>query len=358
MQLCRTAALGGHVDRCDHCGHLRISYNSCRNRHCPKCQVLPRERWIMARKADLLPVRYFHLVFTLPQQFNRLCMWAPQLMYNTLFQAAWQTVKTFAEDPKHLGASTGMVAVLHTWGQNLSLHPHLHCIVPGGGLTRQGKWRKARGRGKFLFPVKAMSSVFRAKFVARMRCCLKEEGMKLSQSDYDAMFDNPWVVYAKQPFLGPEGVVEYLGRYTHKIAISNHRLLEVNERGVRFSWKDYRHGNCKRTMELSGVEFLRRFCQHILPRGFMRIRHYGILSSRVKGEKLQVAREALEASPPPSVESDWKTIAKEQLNYDPDKCPRCGKGQMIGILQFEGNRGPPDEEHLEFLVKCLMSESI
>ncbi|TXK18374.1 transposase, partial [Pontibacter qinzhouensis] len=227
---CRTAAMGGHVDACPDCGSVRISYNSCRNRHCPKCQGRKREEWIRAREAELLPVPYFHLVFTLPEELNPLALLQPKAVYDTLFEAAWETLLTFARDPKHLGARPGMVAVLHTWGQTLSLHPHLHGIVPGGGLSEKGKWRGAPSKGRFLFPVKAMSRVFRAKYVEK----LKERLPELDRSLVNSLFQKQWVVYAKRPFAGPESVVEYLGRYTHKIAISNHRLLKVEQEAVTF----------------------------------------------------------------------------------------------------------------------------
>jgi len=216
LRRCRTAAMGGHIDSCDNCGHIRISYNSCRNRHCPKCQAVQREQWIAAREAELLPVSYFHVVFTLPEALNRLCMYEPKKMYDMLFATAWKVMQSFAHDRKHLGAETGMIAILHTWGQNLSLHPHLHCIVPAGGLTIRNKWKHARGDGKFLFPVKAMSKVFRGKFVAELRKGFPTE----PQSLYDKLFKRRWVIYAKLPFAGAEEVIEYLGRYTHKIAIS------------------------------------------------------------------------------------------------------------------------------------------
>lgn len=346
LEECRTAALGGHVDMCTGCGHWRISYNSCRNRHCPKCQVTNRERWIAAREADLLPVPYFHLVFTLPDKLNALCVHRPKELYNMLFRAAWETVQAFAADPKHLGAKAGMVSILHTWGQNLSLHPHVHCIVPGGGISEGDKWKSTRNRGKFLFPVKAMSQVFRAKFVEKLRKWSKEQETPVPQSLFDQLFQKSWVVYAKRPFCGPEAVVEYLGRYTHKIAISNHRLLKVNAAGVTFFWKDYRHQNQKKVMHLSGDEFLRRFCQHILPSGFVRIRHYGILASRVKTEKLQVARSDLNTEAPPKPALDWKSIATQRLDYDPDLCPRCKQGKMITLLHFDGTNGPPDQQLL------------
>jgi len=217
--------MGGHIDACDGCGHMRISYNSCRNRHCPKCQGVQREKWMMAREEELLPVPYFHVVFTLPDTLNRLCMHEPKKMYDLLFATAWSVMETFGNDQTHLGAQTGMIAVLHTWGQNLCLHPHLHCIVPAGGLTSQNKWKHSRNKERFLFPVKAMSKVFRARYVSALRKSFSQE----PQSLYDALFKHAWVIYAKKPFGGPQHVIEYLGRYTHKIAISNHRIHNIEK---------------------------------------------------------------------------------------------------------------------------------
>lgn len=278
IRRCRTASLGGHVDLCTNCGHTRISYNSCRNRHCPKCQQIQRERWIQEREAELLPATYFHVVFTLPEVINKLCLYEPAKIYKLLFDTAWSVMKSFAHDQKHLGAETGMISILHTWGQNLSLHPHIHCIVPGGGLTNAGFWKHARGDGKFLFPVKAMSQVFRARFVNGLRNTIKD----LHRSFYNDLFKTNWVVYAKRPFGGPKQVIEYLGRYTHKIAISNHRLISITNDQVAFRYKDYRDQSKNKIMTLEAQEFIRRFALHILPKGFMRIRHYGILSSSRK----------------------------------------------------------------------------
>jgi len=277
LRKCRTAALGGHIDRCDNpdCHKLHLSYNSCRNRHCPKCQGHKREQWIRAREAELLNVPYFHVVFTLPSELNRICLYDPKAIYGLLFGTAWQVIKGFASNHRFLGADPGMVAILHTWGQNLSLHPHLHCIVPGGGISRSGKWKPARNNGKYLFPVRAMGKVFRARFVARLR---RESGPP-SNTFYESLFKNEWVVYCKRPFPGPAQVVEYLGRYTHKIAIGNHRIKDLDGQGVTFSVKDYRHGGRRSLLRLTDAEFIRRFSMHILPKGFVRIRHYGILSS-------------------------------------------------------------------------------
>jgi hypothetical protein len=291
IKRCRTAEMGGHIDACTSCGSMRISYNSCRNRHCPKCQGKEREKWIEKREEDLLPVPYFHVVFTLPDTLNQLAMHNPKAVYDSLFAASWQTVETFGKDPKHLGAQTGMICILHTWGQQITLHPHLHCIVPGGGLTKAGNWKTARNKGKFLFPVKAMSKVFRAKYVD----ALKSRIADLDKNLVNALFKKEWVVYAKRPFAHPSHVVEYLGRYTHKIAISNNRIQAIDETTVTFGYKAYRQEGKKQTMTLDGMEFVRRFALHILPKGFTRIRHYGILSGSTKHVHIPQIRSQLPA---------------------------------------------------------------
>ena len=336
---CRTSLMGGHKQECNCCGHIKYQYNSCRNRHCPKCQAVNREKWIWHREQELLPVPYFHIVFTLPAELNPLAMHNPKEVYNSLFRAAWHTIKQFSSDPKHLGAETGMTAVLHTWGQNLSLHPHLHCIVPGGGITPAGKWKQARNKGKYLFPTKALAKVFRAKFMS----ILRSSGVKVNQSIGKQIFQKNWVVDTQQPFLGPEQVVEYLGRYTHKIAISNHRIKNIAPDGkVSFTWKDYRKGGKKSPMSLAANEFLRRFCQHILPSGFVRIRHYGILSSRNKSVKLNHARTyfGLEQWEKPEKVA-WQQVAQERMNFIPEQCPRCKEGVMQVIAVIDPQRGPP-----------------
>jgi len=339
---CRTAALGGHIDKCSApgCGYIRISYNSCRNRHCPKCQGAQREKWIQAREEDLLPVGYFHLVFTLPHALNPLAMSQPKLIYGLLFKVAWQTMKQFATDPKHLGAETGMTAILHTWGQNLSLHPHLHCIVPAGGLTASNKWKSAKSKGKFLFPVKAMSKVFRAKFAKALRKEARERQIDLKPSLFQQLFAKKWVIYAKSPFGGPKQVLEYLGRYTHKVAISNHRIKKIDTQTITFSYKDYKHGGKYKSLSLQKQEFIRRFALHILPKAFVRIRHYGLLASRAKAKKLQIAREDLEKFP-------QKTNLYTSFNkptpepFEPEVCPDCGSRSMKTIEVFLPRRAPP-----------------
>lgn len=330
IRRCRTKEMGGHIDQCDCCQGLHISYNSCRNRHCPTCQGHKREAWIRAREDELLNVPYFHLVFTLPSEFNSYALRHGKIVYACLFKAAWQTLRQFGANPKHLGGTMGMIAVLHTWGQNMSLHPHLHCIVPGGGLSKAEKWIKAKNDGNYLFNVKSMSQVFRAKYVAQLR---KSE-LKIPQKVYDKVFGKKWVVYTKQPFKSPKHVIEYLGRYTHKIAISNHRILAVNhkEKKVTFTAKDYRHGGKKTNLTISSHEFIRRFALHILPKGFTRIRHYGILSSSWKKEKL------------PKLQAKLATkkivVAKPRQPLLHRRCPICKKGRLHTILLFN-DRGPP-----------------
>jgi hypothetical protein len=336
---CRTAALGGHVDECDQCGHQRISFNSCRNRHCPKCQGTNRERWILARQQDLLPVPYFHLVFTLPEQFNEWCLQYPEVLYNILFQASRYTVMKLALDPKHLGAKTGMISVLHTWGQQLWLHPHVHCIVPGGGVTQAGHWKLCRSKGKYLFPGKVMSTVFRGKFMEMLKgfCC--QEKIQLTKEFIHSLYKTDWVVYARRPFLGPQQVIEYLGRYTHRIAISNHRIKSIAAGRVIFTYKDYRQGGKQQTMTLSACEFLRRFCLHILPPGFMKIRHYGILSSRAKPQ-LKIQQMKMGVSIVKKEKLSWQQITKQVMGFDVEQCPCCKTGKMITILFFQANAPP------------------
>ena len=336
IKRCRTAAMGGHLDACTDCGNIRISYNSCRNRHCPKCQGKKREEWIAKRETELLPVPYFHVVFTLPDVLNPLAMHQPKSVYDSLFEAAWQTIEAFGKDEKHLGARAGMICILHTWGQTLTLHPHLHCIVPGGGLGQRGNWKTAhncyplRGKGGFLFPVKAMSKVFKSKYLAALRSRIPD----VDRNMLNILFKKDWVVYAKRPFGGPEQVLEYLGRYTHKIAISNHRLQEVNDKTVTFGYKDYRNGAQKQSMTLDGMEFIRRFALHILPKGFVRIRHYGILSSSAKIRtipciKAQLPLLPINPMPPPKAEP-----------YNPLICPCC-KTATMKTMENLPRRGSP-----------------
>jgi hypothetical protein len=321
---CRTAALGGHVQTCDHCHQQRIAYNSCRNRHCPRCQGSACARWMEDRAGELLPVEYFHVVFTLPDTFNALALANKRVVYGVLFDAAARTLLEVAANPRHLGARIGFLAILHTWGQNLSLHPHLHCVIPGGGIAPDGKWIGCRAG--FFLPVRILSRVFRGKFIdllKRARTAGKLIGVE-EDHEFDRLLDasvkNDWVVYAKPPFGGPAQVLKYLARYTHRIAISDRRLVSVDDQCVTFRFKDYAHGNRPRTVTLDGREFLRRFLLHAVPRGFMRIRHFGLLANRVRTGNLAICRRLLPAPAP---------IAPLVTIVERPSCPACGRGRLI-----------------------------
>jgi hypothetical protein len=331
---CRTAALGGHVDHCDACGHRAISYNSCRNRHCPKCQAQARERWLAARERELLDVAYVHIVFTLPHALDPLCRRNAALLYTLLFRASAATLLEIAADPKHLGATIGFLSILHTWGQTLVRHPHVHCVVPAGGLAPdQGRWIRPKYAGFFL-PVKVLSRVFRGKYVAALRRAhdrgeLDLDGAAARLRDpaqwrtfIDALFRTDWVVYVKPAFGGATAVLRYLGRYTHRVAISNHRLLAFDGEHVTFRWKDYAHDSVQRTLTLTATEFLRRFVQHVLPRGFVRIRQFGFLANHCRTACLAVARRFLRHR-------------RDQTSLPPPRtwtCPRCGGPMTIGPI--------------------------
>jgi len=333
---CRTAALGGHRDRCVRCGHRTISYNSCRNRHCPKCQTGARNRWLAERSKELLPVRYVHVVFTLPHQLAPLAYQNKRLLYRLLFQASAATLLEVAADPRHLGAQIGFLSVLHTWGQNLQHHPHVHCVIPAGGLSADHT-RWIQPRYPFFLPIKVLSRVFRGKFVAGLRREFQpgklgfygdQEALrdpKLFRALLRSLFRQDWIVYAKPPFGGPEYVLHYLARYTHRVAISNHRLVAFQNGQVTFRWKDYAHGNKKRKMTLTADEFLRRFLWHVLPKGFVRIRFFGFLANRRRATLLPICRQVLAARPPSS--SACPAPAQPPTSWP---CPRCG-GPMIII---------------------------
>ncbi len=333
IRKCRTKHLGGHLDWCLQCHKLHLQFNSCRNRHCPTCQGHKQEEWLQARKKELLNVPYFHVVFTLPSELNEVALQRPDILYPILFKTSWNTLSAFGDNPKHLGAKMGMIAILHTWGQNLSLHPQLHCIVPKGGVTPSGNWKKGTGKGDFLFSVKAMSIKFRGLLVAELRKELPE----LPQALYDSLFRQKWVIYAKPPLGNAENIVEYLGRYTHKIAISNHRILKVNKekREVTYSLKNYKQGGKRTTQTLSTKEFIRRFQQHILPKGFTRIRHYGFLSSAWKKEKLAHLQQKLADR---NAEVISHCIKEEGTLHR--KCPSCKTGKLVTLITFD-KRGPP-----------------
>jgi Putative transposase/Transposase zinc-binding domain len=333
---CRTAALGGHIDTCSQCGQQAISYNSCRNRHCPKCQAQARQRWLEAREKELLGVKYFHVVFTLPHQLNALCRRNARILYDLLFSASAAAMLELATNPKWLGARIGFISILHTWGQNLLLHPHVHCVVPAGGFSIDHK-RWIRPKYAFFLPVDALSVVFRAKFAEGLRNAYRDGKLhfpgslselrkpKRFAAFVDALFQQKWVVYAKPAFGNPRQVLRYLGRYTHRVAISNHRLLAFDGERVTFRWKDYAHGNKQRKMTLTATEFLRRYVEHVLPRGFVRIRHFGFLTNNRRSVLLTLARELL-AIPPPSPEMS----SMDTPSISTWRCPHCNGEMRIG----------------------------
>ena len=342
IELCRTAALGGHVERCEDCGVTRIAYNSCRNRHCPKCQGLTRAQWLADRQAELLPVPYFHLVFTMPAPLAAIALQNKAIVYDILFRAAAETVRTLAADPKHLGVAFGMTAVLHTWGQNLVHHPHVHCIVPGGGLSPEGYWINCRPG--FFLPVRVLSRLYRRLFMERL-CTAFDAGTlgffgELAGLATPAAFaahllplhSIEWVVYAKRPFGGPQQVLDYLGRYTHRVAIANSRLIALAEGQVRFRWKDYRHPQRPKVMSLAAGEFIRRFLLHVLPDGFRRIRHFGFLANAHRSAKLASIRGSLDLAEPERTPepADYRERYARLFGRPLDICPACG-GHLVEI---------------------------
>jgi len=353
IEQCRTAALGGHVLRCDACEHVEISYNSCRNRHCPKCQARAAQRWLDARQADLLPVAYYHVVFTLPAPISAIAYANKAVIYRLLFEVAAETLGTIAADPKHLGAQIGATLVLHTWGSALTHHPHVHGIVPGGGLSPDGA-RWVACRPGFFLPVRVLSRLFRRRFLEEL-----EKAHRIGQlrffGEHAALADAmafarwlaplracEWVVYAKRPFAGPAAVLVYLSRYTHRVAISNRRLISLDEQGVTFRWKDYRvKGRTRqKTMTLGAEEFMRRFLLHVLPSGFHRIRHYGLLANVGRRENLARARALLTATEPAPPVDDSPSLAAA-----PTFVCRCCGAPMIVIETFvrgKSIRAPPD----------------
>jgi hypothetical protein len=355
IELCRTAALGGHVERCDDCGHTRVAYNSCRNRHCPKCQWTAAQAWLEAREAELLPVPYFHVVFTLPAAIGAIAYQNKAKVYALLFTAAAETLTTIAADQKHLGADVGITAVLHTWGQNLDHHPHAHCIVPGGGISADGD-RWVRCRPNFFLPVRVLSRLFRRLFLQGLEA-LHAAGELQFFNDLSELEDavafraqlaplrkSEWVVYAKRPFAGPAQVLAYLARYTHRVAIGNSRLLDLDDTHVSFRWKDYReHGRQKsKVMRLSVGEFMRRFLLHVLPEGFHRIRHYGLFANGHRADKLARCR-ALLGTVATSENTNSRPSNEDVERLDePAACPCCG-GRMTIIETFERGSVPQNE---------------
>jgi len=335
---CRTAELGGHAHECDRCGHHEISYNSCRNRHCPKCQSLSQARWLEARQADLLPAPYFHMVFTVPDVLHPLFRANPVLAYKLLFAAVSETLQEVARNPEHLGARVGFTSVLHTWTQKLLFHPHLHCLVPGGGLSADGtRWVPSHPR--FLVPVRVLSLVLRGKLLHKLERAVCRGEFALRTDSPTLLLEQAarkkWVVYSKAPFAGPEQALRYIGRYTHRVALSNNRLLSLDGRLVRFQWRDRADGNKSKVLTLDAVAFLRRFLLHVLPSGFMRIRHYGFLANAVRKESVARCRELLVASNDAKDAGEqreregWRELLLRLTGIDVTRCPRCGAGRLV-----------------------------
>lgn len=357
IELCRTAALGGHVERCDCCGHLRVWYNSCRSRNCPKCQALARAQWLEDRRSELLDVEYFHVVFTVPEPIAAIALQNKEKVYNILFRTVRDTLCTIAADPKHLGAQIGFFAVLHTWGQNLLHHPHVHCVVPGGGISPDGtRWISCR-RGFFL-PVPVLARLFRRLFLEALVKAFDAGELRFFSS-LEPLRVRPaflrhlrlarkteWVVYAKPPFAGdPDDVLKYVARYTHRVAISNDRILDIEDGEVRFRWKDYRDDGRSKTMALAAEEFIRRFLLHILPEGFQRIRYYGFLANRYRTEKLALCRRFLQMrspEPPDDVKKDYRDRHEQLTGMSLKTCPVCHHGCMVIIEIIQrGSIAPP-----------------
>jgi hypothetical protein len=365
IELCRTAALGGHIEQCDTCGNQRITYNSCRHRACPKCQSLARAQWLERRRAELLPeVEYFHVVFTLPEPVAALAYQNKRMLYDVLFRTSAETLRTIAADPKHLGAEIGFLSVLHTWGQNLLHHPHVHCVVPGGGIAPDGE-RWIACRPGFFLPVRVLSRLFRRLFLEQLHRAFDAGGLRFG-GQFERLRDPQafaawlapaaqaeWVVYAKPPFGGAQQALDYLGRYTHRVAISNNRLLRFDGDSVLFRWKDYRHEARHRTMTLAADEFIRRFLLHVLPDGFKRIRSYGWLANCHRAAQLATCRRLLGVEQPvaalPTPGEDYRDRYLRLTGRSLRDCPVCGKGHMVRI---EGGvpgilpRAPPDPSHV------------
>ena len=345
IERCRTADLGGHKDVCNECGYTRISYNSCRNRHCPKCQTLSKERWIDSQKNNLLDVGYFHVVFTIPDTLNTLVFQNQKELYTILFKAAAETLQELSSDKKYLGATLGFTSILHTWGQNLMHHPHLHCIVPGGGLNSIGKW--VSSRKKFFLPVKVLSSKFRGKFLYYLKQAdLKFYGEQnylsnpTSFNDFlSQLYQKEWIVYCKPPFKNASSVVEYLGRYTHRVAISNNRILSLENGNVSFKWRDYKDANKWKVMTVSAYEFIRRFLIHILPVRFMKIRHYGLLGNRNKSSNLSLCKKLTSTPILPFEKASTLQLIQKIIGKDASICPNCGSNKLSRYMGF-GNAPP------------------
>lgn len=342
IEICRTEALGGHVDRCDNCGNIKVSYNSCRNRHCPKCQFLQKEKWLEARKQDLLPIQYFHVVFTIPDELNPIALRNQKVIYNTLFQSVSEALMEIARDRKHLGAEIGFISILHTWGQNLMDHPHIHCIVTGGGLSNNGS-RWVSCKKKFFLPVKVLSRLFRGKFLDYLKrnydsAELKFPGgiahlqeTKAFGEFLKSLYNHEWVVYCKPPFRDAEGVLQYLGRYTHRVAISNDRIITIEDGKVSFQWRDYSDCSRNKVMTLNAFEFIRRFLLHVLPERFVKIRYYGLWGNRNRKALINQCRKLLRVI---NVIANnrgetWQEFLLKVCGIDITRCPVCKEGRMF-----------------------------
>jgi hypothetical protein len=355
IESCRTARLGGHVQECGDCGEEQISYNSCRNRHCPKCQHLDTNRWLQQQSQDLLPIPYYHVVFTLPEELRSIALFNKKVVYNILFQAAAETLQQLSPQPQHLGAQLGFIAVLHTWTQQMLEHPHLHCIVTGGGLSPDGK-RWVNAPANYLLPVEVVSPVFAGKFLEALQQAYDADKLKPSGArcpvNHPTTFKNLrsklshmfWNIDIRPSFDNPRHVIDYLARYTHRVAITNDRLVELENDQVTFRWKDRRDGNQEKLMTLHVEEFMRRFMLHILPEGFIKIRHYGLLSNRQRRQQLALCRKLLKATPPPETAPLTTQELYHQLTgIDPTRCRACGEGRLLYRAELPPlwKRGPP-----------------
>lgn len=345
IERCRTGALGGQLLRCEECSQPHYRYHSCRDRHCPKCQTLAKERWLAARRAEVLPVTYFHLVFTLPEAMRPLALGNPRALYALLFRCTAATLLEFGANPRWLGGRLGASLLLHTWTQRLDYHPHIHALVPGGALGQDGRWIAASRQ--FLFPVQALSKCFRGKFLDGLKTLIDHNRLQLAgstaalrdprtrQAWFDRLYRTDWVVYAKPSVAGVEAVLDYLARYTHKSALSNARLLSADSHAVRLLWRDREHGNRKRILRLTPEEFLTRFVRHVLPRGFTRIRHIGFLASRTKGEQLAQLRSAFDLpEPAPVVAESVEAFCLRTLGIDIHRCAHCHRGRLVFVASL------------------------
>lgn len=360
IEMCRTEKLGSHIEKCDSCGHKKVHYNSCGNRNCPNCQATKKEKWVLDRSFDLLPVKYFHCVFTVPAELRTLFKFNKALMYDLLFRCVKETLFEFGYDPRQkMEAKLGFISILHTWNQQLQFHPHIHCIIPGGGLNKKGEWKTSKGKGNYLFSVKALSDKFKKKFLINLVFLYKKKTLKIPPKDTNwnsanafyktksKLYITKWVVYAKEAFGGPKQVLEYIGRYTHRIAISNYRIISMSDTHVTFRYLD-RKAKTTATKSIEGEKFVKLFLQHVLPYRFIKIRHYGFLSSRSKKEDLAQIRKDLNVkAPAPKVKLSAKEILIAISGIDPYLCPKCKKGRMFVVEIIPSTRGSPPRDFVK-----------